>query len=441
MRPFTRALAAEILDVVPAAEGRIAVATREGVELFEADLAPCEGVPADVAELFAARDPADDPAGYALGDGRVLHAPGAAMWTWRRADGSETALAHDFAPTGARELPGALAVREHDVLYVWRPGGDGPALAASAPASVGTTVVIDGALVTVRAPGRHAWRGEATDGSAVRVSLTTRWRAPLAPDVARQLIGRLVKRPVGAPAPEVANLDELAFATGGSRWNLFGAFRARRYPLLPPLDLPGYAYLGSFTAAGPLLICDPRHLGGRQTKTTGLRTAGRPGEWYAYARVAGEAVEELVVCHRDGLDVAATDKLGEITVESNAAGVFDSRAPAWEPEAQPAPRILGNVGALAPPARGPGAYHVLVASVRGAVVKLRLPFADDGAHDRSVESSTASSRAYSARERFEVGDTLEHPKFGVGTVIRVAGDAKIEVAFADARRVLAHAKA
>ena len=441
MRPYTRALTAEILDVVPAPEGRIAVATADGVELFEADLSPCDVVPADLAELFGAPEAPVAEAGYALGDGHVLHPSGAAMWTWRRPDGSETALAHDFAPTGARELPGALAVREHDVLYVWRPGADGPPLAASAPAAVGTTIVVDGTLATVRAAGRHAWRGEAVDGSVVRVPLTTRWRAPLARDVARALIGRLVKRPVGAPAPDVAILDELAFATGGSRWNLFGAFRARRYPLLPPLELPGYAYLGAFSAAGPLLICDPRHLGGRQSKTTGLRAVGRAGEWYAYARVVGELVEELVVCHRDGLEVAATDKLGEIAVESGAAGVFDSRAPAWEPEPRHAPRILANVGALAPPARGPGSYHVLVASVRGAVVKLRLPFADDGAHDRSVASSTASSRAYSPRERFEVGDTLEHPKFGVGTVIRVAGDAKIEVVFADARRVLAHAKA
>ena len=49
-------------------------------------------------------------------------------------------------------------------------------------------------------------------------------------------------------------------------------------------------------------------------------------------------------------------------------------------------------------------------------------------------------RAYSPREMFNVGERIDHIKFGIGVVENVPDAGKITVCFADARRVLAMAK-
>lgn len=49
------------------------------------------------------------------------------------------------------------------------------------------------------------------------------------------------------------------------------------------------------------------------------------------------------------------------------------------------------------------------------------------------------ARRYAVSATFEVGDTIEHPKFGSGSVLRVI-DGKIEVEFADDFRTLVHGK-
>src|SRR5690349_21181372 len=48
-------------------------------------------------------------------------------------------------------------------------------------------------------------------------------------------------------------------------------------------------------------------------------------------------------------------------------------------------------------------------------------------------------RTYKVSEKYEVGDRIEHPSFGTGTVELVDG-AKITVFFASGRKVLVHAK-
>jgi hypothetical protein len=55
-----------------------------------------------------------------------------------------------------------------------------------------------------------------------------------------------------------------------------------------------------------------------------------------------------------------------------------------------------------------------------------------------VESWRATARPWSMRTRFAVGDTLTHPKFGVGIVRGLLGLDKIDVEFEDSRRTLIH---
>ncbi len=52
---------------------------------------------------------------------------------------------------------------------------------------------------------------------------------------------------------------------------------------------------------------------------------------------------------------------------------------------------------------------------------------------------TGSVKTYSAKTTFTVGDSIAHPTFGTGTVVRV-GDGKIDVSFIDGPKTLVHAK-
>lgn len=49
------------------------------------------------------------------------------------------------------------------------------------------------------------------------------------------------------------------------------------------------------------------------------------------------------------------------------------------------------------------------------------------------------ARRYAPRERYAVGDVVDHPKFGAGSVTRVTKD-KVDVAFPDGPRTLAHGR-
>ena len=52
---------------------------------------------------------------------------------------------------------------------------------------------------------------------------------------------------------------------------------------------------------------------------------------------------------------------------------------------------------------------------------------------------TGSMKTYSAKATFAVGDSIAHPTFGTGTVVRV-GDGKLDVSFVDGTKTLVHAK-
>lgn len=58
----------------------------------------------------------------------------------------------------------------------------------------------------------------------------------------------------------------------------------------------------------------------------------------------------------------------------------------------------------------------------------------------AIESSTKRSRAYSIREVFEVGDIVDHVKFGTGIVQALMDGDKIEVMFQNDIKTLVHSK-
>ena len=50
----------------------------------------------------------------------------------------------------------------------------------------------------------------------------------------------------------------------------------------------------------------------------------------------------------------------------------------------------------------------------------------------------SSARRYVLAERFNSGDVIKHPQFGLGVVRNIKDHDKIEVVFADAKRTLIH---
>lgn len=55
---------------------------------------------------------------------------------------------------------------------------------------------------------------------------------------------------------------------------------------------------------------------------------------------------------------------------------------------------------------------------------------------RQAEIEAARATDYSMEETFPVGAVIRHPTFGLGLVERNAGEQKIEVLFADGRKIL-----
>ena len=56
------------------------------------------------------------------------------------------------------------------------------------------------------------------------------------------------------------------------------------------------------------------------------------------------------------------------------------------------------------------------------------------------ESSTAAPKIYSPKEKYQSGDVLRHPSFGVGVTTAVKDDTKIEVLFESGSKVLVHGR-
>jgi hypothetical protein len=55
-----------------------------------------------------------------------------------------------------------------------------------------------------------------------------------------------------------------------------------------------------------------------------------------------------------------------------------------------------------------------------------------------AQVKTEQARAYSFHETYSDGDIVRHPKFGLGFVSELLSDGKLEVTFADGRRILVH---
>ncbi len=215
--------------------------------------------------------------------------------------------------------------------------------------------------------------------------------------------------------------------------------------------MPGYEYLGTFTTSGNMTVGDPCHAGKKVPAGVGfalsLKVAGHEGVWHVLVRAGAGAgadrdrTAELVTIHDDGFDVFATDAIGSIGVDSGTAGVFDVKCPRRDGDAPLEEGSFAALGAIASTGYGDGLYPVFAGRLKGRVAKLRLPFlGGEPEVDRSVARPSAAPKPYSASARFALGDTVEHVKFGTGSVIRVGTDGKIDVRFADATRTLVHAR-
>ena len=71
------------------------------------------------------------------------------------------------------------------------------------------------------------------------------------------------------------------------------------------------------------------------------------------------------------------------------------------------------------------------------LIRVVLSDAATGKEPILVVSSAAPARTYSPRQKYEAGESVEHPKFGRGNVLSATKES-IEVAFADAIRKLVH---
>ncbi len=380
-----------------------------------------------------------------FGDGIAIVARASHAIAWWRPEGTE-ALAHDVEVGRLHALDARLISSEANVIYAWDPEQPGPAhppVAGGPPLDV--PLVIDGAIVTVRAAGRFALRGTDANGRAVRVAHDATWRPRIDAAKAGVQFATAIARST-LPTDEI--LAELASALGVTPRVLVAAFRARRFPLVPPQPVPGYDYLGSFASGGELTICDPCYLGKRSGAfSLVVKAKGREGLWHVFARAGTDAssdrTAELAAIHADGFGVYASERLGAIGVDSGTAGVFDKRYARGEDDVMGHEGTTRGTGAIAWSGHGDGMYDVFAGSIGGQVVKLRIAFLPVGAGevDGTIGVATSASRAYSARTKFAVGDALAHVKFGPGTVVGVLPGNKIEVAFVDERRVLVHDKA
>lgn len=415
-------------------------------------------------------------AAFAGGIALVVDGTPDVLW-WR--PGEDLArLGHDVSPSRVRAVPAGLLSAERNVVYLWRTDVQGPeATAVSTMLPTNTPIVVDDEPVRIVSAGRFVLRGESLLGHGARsIEPNAAWRPLVSRDDATRIIERLVQRAFDAPklagplgdaadlhgralfaastlAPEqraesgrsrTAFFAELGLALGVSGRVLLAAVKSRRMTLVPPRPVPGFEYLGTFTTSGDLTVSDPAYAG-RKASAAGislsLKLAGHEGVWHVFARNAGARTAELVAIHDDGFDVYATDIAGTIGVDSGTAGVFDKKCPKRDPDAPVEEGTFAALGALAHTGYGDGAYPVFVGRLKGRVAKVRIGFiGDDPEVDRSVAKAKEAAKPYSASAKFALGDTVEHVKFGTGSVIRVGGDGKIDVRFPDGTRTLVHSK-
>lgn len=434
----------------------------------------------------------------AFGGGVALAELDAPDVLWWRPGAELARLPHDVWPSRVRAVPAGLASVEGKVLYVWRTDAQGPEVAPLAhDLPMHTPIVITGTPLQIVSAGRFSLRAVTLDGRAASIQPGTAWRPLTTRDEAARLLERLVGRTFDGPLPAVpgdvmiydlagtlgqlplaatvdlhgralfaaasldpevrvrsawargAFFDELGAALGTSGRVLLAAVKARKRKLEPPRPVPGYEYLGTFTTSGQLTVSDPCYVGKKAPAgiaiALSLKVDGHAGVWHVFLRGgAGQARDrtaELVTIHDDGFDVFATEPIGMIGVDSGTAGVFDKKCPRRDGDTPLEEGTFAMLGALASTGYGDGMYPVFAGNRNGLIAKLRLCFlGDDAAVDRSVARAAAAAKPYRASARFAAGDTIEHVKFGTGTVIRAGADGKIDVQFADGTRTLVHAK-
>jgi hypothetical protein len=237
-------------------------------------------------------------------------------------------------------------------------------------------------------------------------------------------------------------IRELAWALGRSPLELVAAIRAGRVTFEDALEIPGFTYLGTFECSGKLVVCDPCHRDEPELRADLASVA--KGTWHVLVRegVADTAgrIAELVAAHADGLACSADQEVRAlIGVDAGIVGIYDHDCPMPDLDTHFETGPFAERGAHSWSGWGDGGYVAYVARVERRVVKVRVPFFDDGAIDRSVLLPTASARTYSPRERFTKDELVAHPKFGVGRVVD-AGPDRVEIEFRGERRTLVHGR-
>jgi len=218
-------------------------------------------------------------------------------------------------------------------------------------------------------------------------------------------------RKVAAAARE-SFYAELGLALGVSGRVIAAGARGRRYPLVPPRELAGYDYLGSFTTSGALVVADPVYVASKRAPgafSLAVRVKASEGLWHVYVRDGG------------------------------CAGIYDKACPKRDRDAPVEEGVQGGLGALAWSGYGDGRYPVYAGKIRGVPVKLRIGFLAGTDTDRTF-AVPRKGRVYSPKVHFSLGEVIEHPKFGAGTITADGGEGKIDVAFADGKRTLVHLK-
>jgi hypothetical protein len=409
-----------------------------------------------------------------------------------------TTLEYDGSLAHAVTVPAGLATSEDDVLHVWRTDVQGPEsvpLVTDLP--IGVPIVLDGSRLTVEGTQRfslrvrYAWSKD----SHSRSPQYNAWRTPTTRDEAVVIRDRLLARVFDGPLPEVARegtydectrrlaqmplaetvdlfgkslfasstldpetlpyviqarrafLDELADALGTSARQLLACLRARKTKLEPPRIALGFEYLGTFTTSGALVVADPCYLGRKSTPVFELtqKADGLEGLWHAFVRPhAGDADRnaELVAVHENAFDVYASDEIGSIGVDAGCVGVFDKQCPKPNLDYGIDEGIVSGLAVVVSSGYGDGMYPVFVGKSAGKVSKIRAVFIDDAPEvDHFVlQPAGAAAKPYNAKTKFAAGDTIDHVKFGLGAVVRVGADGKIDVRFTDGTRTLIHAK-
>lgn len=435
----------------------------------------------------------------AFAGGIALSADGSPDVLWWREGEAPVRLSHDAGVGVVRAGAAGLVTVEGEALYLWRTDVQGPAPTYITPdVPLHTPIVIGGHRVVVEAAGRFSMRARADHGLfALRRGAT--WRLAATLEEATKIAGRLMSRQFDGPLPAVPTdgpydettralaqlplaetvdlhgigmfaasrlepavrmrvgsarelfLAELAAALGTTPRVLRAAIRARNLALAPPQPVHGHEYLGSFTTTGELMVGDPCHIGRKVHPMMGfslsVKVAAQAGAWHVFVRAGtGSArgrTAELAVVHESGFGVYASECIANFGVDSGTAGVFDRTCPKRDEHTPHEEGVIAGLGAVAWSGFGDGCYPAFAGRHGGRVVKLRLVFiADDPEVDLLIAApNPAAAKRYAASARFELGDTIEHVKFGLGTVTRVDAGGKIEVKFADETRTLVHARA